>query len=267
MTLALEGVEFGYARRAPILRGVDARFEPGRIAAILGPNGAGKSTLLRVALGVAKPWSGRVTLDGAPVRTMRPARRAACMALVPQRPDVAGAFTVRQMLALGRHALPRNDGACERAAEALDLADLLDRPFARLSVGQQQRVALARAMAQLDALSGRDLRGAALLADEPFSAMDPRYAVLAADALRAAASHGCAVVVVLHDATSALRFADDALLLDSDGRVAASGPAREVITPESLGALFDARFESVGPLAVLPVSGPEAAPADTLSSG
>ncbi len=265
MTLRAEHLEFGYSRREPILRGVDATFESGRITAILGPNGAGKSTLLRVMLGVARPWSGRAVLDGRPVLSIHARERASRLAYVPQRPDSVGGFTARQVIALGRHAVGRNDDAIAHAIDALELAPLVDRAFARLSVGQQQRVALARGLVQLDALGDRDLAGRALLADEPFSAMDPRFVGLASSILRGVARRGCAVVIVLHDATTALRLADEAVLLSCDGRVGAYGAAGDTVTAPNLSSLFGARFEAVGPGAVLPaIAQPDGRSADTL---
>lgn len=265
MTLRAEHLEFGYSRREPILRGVSATFQSGRITAILGPNGAGKSTLLRVMLGVARPWVGGVTLDGDAVGSMSARARASRIAYVPQRPDAVGGFTARQMVALGRHAIGRNDAAVERAVDALELVPLVGREFARLSVGQQQRVALARALVQLDALGSRDLTGMSLLADEPFSAMDPRFVGLASSILRHVARRGCVVVIVLHDATTALRLADDAVLLSCDGLVRGGGEAGATITPETLSALFGARFEAVGPAAILPAIGePRRRGTDTL---
>lgn len=265
MSITLDRVEFGYSRREPILRGVSASFASGRIAAILGPNGAGKSTLVRVMLGLARPWTGEVSIDGRASRTIPARDRAARLAYVPQRPDAVGGFTARQVVAMGRHTIGRDDEAIGRALDALELAPLADREFARLSVGQQQRVALARAIAQLDALSGRDLSGAALLADEPFSAMDPRFVGLSSMILRRVATKGCAVVLVLHDATTALRLADDAVLLSCEGRLHAAGEARDTLTPSNLSSLFGARFEAVGPRAVIPaVPEPDAASPDTL---
>jgi iron complex transport system ATP-binding protein len=252
MSFAVDRVEFGYSRREPILRGVSARFASGRVTGVLGPNGAGKSTLLRVMLGLARPWAGEVSIDDRAAASIPARERAARLAYVPQRPDAVGGFTTRQVIALGRHAIGRSDDAIGRALDALELGPLADREFARLSVGQQQRVALARALAQLDALSGRDLSGAAMLADEPFSAMDPRFVGLASSILRDVAKRGCAVVLVLHDATTALRLADDAVLLSCDGRVHAAGRAGETLTPSNLTSLFGARFEAVGPRAVLP---------------
>jgi iron complex transport system ATP-binding protein len=266
MTLAAESITFGYARRrAPILRDISATFRAGRIAAILGPNGAGKSTLLRVMLGLSPAWSGRVTLAGADVRSMRAHERARRLAYVPQRPDAVGGFSARQVIAMGRHALRVDPGAIDAAIARLDLGGIVDTPFARLSVGQQQRAALARALAQLDATRATDLSGTALLADEPFSAMDPRFVARSAAALREVASKGCAIVLVLHDATAALRLADDAALLGHDGTVAASGPAPSTIRPEALETLFGTPFERTGASAVLPaLTGRDAPGADTL---
>ncbi|MGP1308730.1 MAG: ABC transporter ATP-binding protein [Phycisphaerales bacterium] len=251
MTLTADRIEFGYQRGAPILRGVSATFEPGRIAAVLGPNGAGKSTLLRLLLGVAAPWSGSATLAGSPTASLRGSERARRLAFVPQRPTVSGSFTARQSIEFGRHALSHDPEGLARVSGHLELAPLLERPFARLSVGQQQRVALARALVQLG-VGNSDLTGCALLADEPFSAMDPRFVSLAAMQLRAAARRGAAVIVVIHDATSALRLADDALLLTCDGGVAAFGPVGDTVTVERLSALFGAGFEAVGSGAILP---------------
>lgn len=245
MTLALESLTFGYRRAEPILREVGASFTPGRIAAILGPNGAGKSTLLRAALGFVKPWSGRASLDARDVRSLRSAERVVRLAYVPQRPEVAGAFTARRVVALGRHALPARDDLVERVLASLELDRFADRPFATLSVGQQQRVALARALTQLGAFDDEPLAGKALLADEPMSAMDPRFVGIAAANLRRLAQRGATVVVVLHDATTALRLSDDVLALSCDGRVAASGPTDRTLTAGMLESLYGTRFETI----------------------
>lgn len=246
MTLAIEALTFGYRRTEPILREVSAAFEPGRVAAILGPNGAGKSTLLRAALGFVKPWSGRVTLGARDIRSLPGAERVARLAYVPQRPEVAGAFTARRVVALGRHALPARDDLVEHALVSLELDRFSDRPFATLSVGQQQRVALARALAQLGALDDAEpLVGKTLLADEPMSAMDPRFVGIAASHMRRLARRGATVVVGLHDATTALRLADDVLALSCDGRVAARGPTERTLTAGMLESLYGTRFDTI----------------------
>ena len=229
-----------------MLHGVTASFAPGRLTAVVGPNGAGKTTLLRLLLGVLKPTSGAVTLelDGRPddVWALTARARAPHIAYVPQQPSAGESFTVEQVVRLGRLARPTMPGAIDAALEELSLLGERGCLFETLSAGQQQRVALARAVAQL---AGGDVPPAhqALLADEPCSAMDPNHMVRAMGVLRAQATAGRSVIVVLHDLTAALRFADDALVLDVTGGVAASGAATDVLTPSVLGGVYSIGFE------------------------
>jgi iron complex transport system ATP-binding protein len=132
---------------------------------------------------------------------------------------------------------------------AVELADRAREPFADLSIGQQQRAALARALAQLDQTPEKqggnqpETPPRYLIADEPVSAMDPRHALAALSLLRHLAHHAAiGVVVVLHDLTAARALADDAVLLDESGRLAAQGPAAEVLTPAALRPVFGVDF-------------------------
>ena len=205
-------VTFGYERGAPVLRDVTVEIGPG-VTVLLGPNGAGKSTLTRLLIGVARPWRGRIEIDGAPIGTLGVRRRARRLAFVAQRPEVAAAFSVREVVGLGRFAVGRNDGAIDRALERMDLGALASRAFGELSVGQRQRVTIARALAQLDGGEG----SGALIADEPFSAMDPAYCRDGAGVVRGLAREGASVLLVLHDFTLASRIADRVILLDAEG--------------------------------------------------
>lgn len=247
MTLACASVVFGYRRGAPILRDVSCSLTPGEVTAIVGPNGAGKSTLLRVLLGLRAPWSGRATLDGRDVGRMPGRERAARIAYVPQQASVAGAFTARQVAAIGRFALARDDGAVERALRVMESLDRADEPYGTLSVGQQQRVAVARALAQLDhdARPGAGPPARYLLADEPIAAMDPRHAGATLAALRALAKDGVGVGVVLHDLTAARRCADRAVVLGESGALAADGPVDRALAPDILEGVFRTRIELV----------------------
>lgn len=279
VSIACADLAFQYVRTRPVLSGVSCTLEPGRVTALVGPNGAGKSTLLRLAAGFLTPTSGRVTLDtkktpASSVAELHPNDRARHIAYVAQRSSIAFAFTVRQVVAMGRHAIGRDDGAVSRAIESLDLASVADRTFNTLSAGQQQRVALARAVAQLaDAEPGArpphslphspphsPATPRFLLADEPLAALDPRHVIQSLQLFRALADGGVGVVLVLHDLTSARRVADDAILLTSRGTIGACGPASDVLAPEVLGEAYGVRFESValasGAPALIPVETP-----------
>lgn len=242
-----------------VLAGVSAAFAPGQLTAVVGPNGCGKSTLLRLLLGTLSPEAGSVTIDGEPTARLRGAARARRLAFVPQKPEVWAAFTVREVVALGRRVFDHRPEAVDAALAAMDLSDRGGEVFGTLSAGQQQRAAVARALAQLadDPPSGLTR---ALLADEPVSAQDPRHALAVMTALRSqsrrAAGGGLAVVVVLHDLSIAAVFADRVLLLDQSGQVAAAGEPASVFSGEggALERVFGVGFErlasAAGPVLV-----------------
>ncbi len=243
--LRAESITHAYRENRPVLRDVDIRLSVGRVVTLVGPNGSGKSTLLRVLAGLLKPGAGRVALDGEPVARWTPMQRAARLAYLPQRPAVAFGYTAADVVRFGVVSIGgRADrDAADRALRRVDMHNHAGEPFDHLSIGQRQRVSLARALAQIGASKGPCV----LLADEPTSAMDPRHAVGALSVIRdLARSESCGVLVVLHDLSLAARFADDAVLLGRDGRVAASGPAGEVLTPGVLGPVFGIGFVRAG---------------------
>lgn len=244
MLLELTDVDFAFRRGRPVLQSISALFPAGRVTAVVGPNGAGKTTLLRLMLGVLAPSQGRVLIrldNGASdVARVAPRRRAQHLAYIPQQPVAGDAFTVEQIVHLGRLSRAADTRAVDHAIDALSLGPLRSELFEKLSAGQQQRVALARAVAQL---AGDDVppRLQAILADEPCSAMDPSHMVRAMQLLKQEAAHR-AVVIILHDLTAALRFADDAIVLHNDGRVAFHGPVSDALTPERLENVYEVGF-------------------------
>ncbi|MCW5776263.1 MAG: ABC transporter ATP-binding protein [Phycisphaeraceae bacterium] len=248
MTLAAEAVSFAYRRGRPVLRDLTLHFEPGTVTAVLGPNGAGKTTLLRLLLGLREPDAGRVMLDARSVASLSARERAARMAYVPQRSRMAFAFTVREVVSHARFATPdeRTDDSVASALREVGLETLADEPFERLSAGQQQRTLIARAIAQLSAPCPEGATRV-LAADEPLSTLDPKHALEAAALIRSLVARGpsLAAVVVLHDLTAALRFADRAAVLDATGRLAALGPTGETLTPDLLAGVFGVPFARV----------------------
>ncbi|MHC4080658.1 MAG: ABC transporter ATP-binding protein [Planctomycetota bacterium] len=234
MTLAVEQISHAY-RRVQALTEISVQASPGCITAVIGPNAAGKSTLLRCVIGGIRPTEGHVLIDGEPAHRLRTGRLARRVAYVPQRSVVSAAFTVREVVELGRYALPPSRRRIDDALEQLDLVQIADRPYPALSVGQQQRAALARAVAQL---AGDGY----LVLDEPTSAMDLRHVREGMLLLRRLADGGATVLVAIHDLMLAASAADECWLLDG-GRLAASGPTREVMNLDRLRAVFGVGFE------------------------
>jgi tungstate transport system ATP-binding protein len=177
---------------------------------LLGPNGSGKSTLLRLAMGLARPTSGRITWGG---RAM-PGER---LAMVFQRPVMLR----RSVSANVAYALGARDDA--RVAELLDrvgLRALADRPARRLSGGEQQRLALARALARDPEI---------LFLDEPTASLDPAATKGVEDIVRDVAATGVKIVMATHDIGQARRLAGDIVFL-ARGRLVERADATQFFT-------------------------------------
>jgi len=259
VALLLQHVFFGYEPSRPVLRGVSVALPPGKVVAIIGPNGAGKSTLLRLMAGLRRPQTGEAMYNETAIATIPDRERARKLVYLPQQSSVAFDYSVEEVVAMGRFA--HGAHTPEAATSSLRTVGLRDRagdPFHILSAGQQQRANLARALAQLGFNHSQDVRY--LLADEPVSAMDPHHALASMLLLRELASRGIGVAVVLHDLSLALRFADEVVLLDSEGRVHSYGATNVVLTPAALKAIFEVEFEQLNdskgrPASFVPTAG------------
>jgi iron complex transport system ATP-binding protein len=233
--LALEGVGARLGPRA-VLGGVDLAVAPGEVVGLLGRNGAGKTTLLRIACGVLQPEAGRVLLDGAPLAALGRRARARAVALVPQDTQIPFPFSVAEVVLMGRtpHLGPlgfegaRDLAVARRALERMGIAALADRSILSLSGGERQLAIVARALAQEPRL---------LLLDEPTAFLDLRHRLEVLTVVRELAAGGTSALVVSHDLAVAARFCDRVALL-AGGRVLASGPPSEVLTPDLLRAGF-----------------------------
>lgn len=222
-----------HSRRGNFSLQIECRF-PSPWTVLFGPSGAGKTTLLRLLAGLDRDilrthGSARVVFDGntltdtaTGVWTLPGRRRTA---LVTQHPALFPHLTVFQNVAYGLRSLDRNAQA-QRVKEMLALVaaePLIDRRPQGLSGGEAQRVALARALAPAPQL---------LLLDEPFSALDGTTSDFLLDRLqpwlRAA---GVQTVLATHDAADAFATGAEVALIH-EGRVAAQGPAAQVLAPE-----------------------------------
>lgn len=234
--LEARAVSAGYRGR-PVLDQVSLAVRPGELVSVLGPNGTGKSTLVRVLTSTLQPTSGHVFLGGKDIAELPRRAIAQALAVVPQESDVAFGFTVRQVVMMGRAphqsglllARPEDERAVEEALDHCELRELSARPVAELSGGERRRVTIARALAQATPV---------LVLDEPGAHLDVRHAAVVGElARRAVDERKVACLAVMHDLAAAARWADRVVLL-AGGRVRASGPPDEVLTPELLGETF-----------------------------
>lgn len=230
------GVSYRYPGASEdALRDIDLDIRPGEVVALVGANGAGKTTLAALLMGLRRPTSGRVEVDGVDLVAIRPADvRRACAAVLQQ--PVRYPDTVRENVALGRASA---DGPVRAALDTSGLQDIDDEQLlgpefggVDLSGGQWQRLGIARALTRPDAQ--------VLVFDEPTAALDPlaelalfeRFATLAA---------GRTTILISHR-LGPTRLADRVFVLDG-GRLVESGPPDRLL---AAGGLFARMFEAQG---------------------
>ncbi len=228
--LVFDDVAFAYARGAP--RAVDRvsfAIAPGELVGVIGPNGSGKSTLARLAAGLVVPDAGAVRVAGHDTRTGSRVDLARALALVPQRDEVAFAYTAWEVVLMGR--APHlgffgleNDvdvGVAAEALRACEAWELRERAFATLSGGEQKRVAIARALAQQTPI---------LVLDEPTAFLDIHHQVAVLDLVAARVRETrLAALLVVHDLNLAAQYCDRLLLLRG-GKTVALGSVAQVMT-------------------------------------
>jgi tungstate transport system ATP-binding protein len=195
-----------------IVRDLALTLGSGAPTILLGPNGSGKSTLLRLAMGLVRPTSGRVTWGGRAVPDER-------LAMVFQRPVMLR----RTAAANVAYALPaRDDTRVGALLDRVGLGPLAHRPARRLSGGEQQRLALARALARDPEI---------LFLDEPTASLDPAATKAVEDIVRDVAASGVKIVMATHDIGQARRLAGDIVFLVRGRLIERADAARFFTSP------------------------------------
>ncbi|MGW6600383.1 ABC transporter ATP-binding protein [Streptomyces sp. NPDC055036] len=220
----------------PVLDALDLSLAQGEALAVVGASGSGKTTLALALLGHLRPGvrrtGGQVRVRGEDVLPRPPTGlRGAVLGYVGQDPGAAlnPYARIRRTLLTAAGHVPRGEGelTVRRLLERVGLpgdADFARRYPHQLSGGQQQRVVLAAALA-------RD--PAALILDEPTTALDPLAKTDVVRELMGLRARGIGTVWISHDLTAVAAFADRVIVLDG-GRIVEEGPARRVLTaPES----------------------------------
>jgi len=201
-----------------VLRQVSFAQQPGQKLALAGESGTGKSTLLQVIAGLIQPSAGEVRVNGSRVRgpaeTLVPGHPG--VAYLSQKSDLPHSLRVEQVL---RYANKRPAAEAQALYELCRIDHLAGRRTDQLSGGEQQRVALARLLLGAPQL---------LLLDEPFSNLDrvhKRLLQTIIDELGQRLAITC--LLVSHDATDTLPWADEILVL-RQGRVVQQGPPARI---------------------------------------
>jgi multiple sugar transport system ATP-binding protein len=213
--------------RVEAVKGIDLIIGEGEFFVLLGPSGCGKSTLLNLIAGLEKPSAGEIRFDE---RLVASARKKVFIA--PREREVAMVFqsyalyphldvfaNIAFPLKIAKMGSAEIEKAVRRAAETLEITDILRAKPGEISGGQRQRVAIARAIVR---------RPRVLLLDEPLSNLDMQLRISTrAELKRLQREFGFTAVYVTHDQTEAMTLGDRIAVLKK-------GAIEQVGTPDDL---------------------------------
>lgn len=240
--LEAESLAYGYPQRL-IGEGFTFRVAPGAVTCVLGPNGCGKTTLFRTVLGLLPPKGGAVRIGGRPIGDWSRGELAQAIGYVPQAHSGYFAFTVREIVLMGRTArlsffgspTRRDHLVAERVLRALGIEHLAERVYTQVSGGERQLALIGRALAQEPRF---------LVLDEPTANLDFGNQILVLEQIRSLAAQGIGVLFSTHDPDQAFICADHVLML-RDGHIVCAGPPTEAITTGHLRQVYGVQVNVV----------------------
>src|SRR5919112_1583508 len=221
--LEVRSIAKAYDRRA-VLLDVSLSVSRGEVIGLLGPNGAGKTTCFYSIMGLVKPDSGRIYLDGQDITNLPMYRRAILgLGYLPQETSIFRGLTVSQnIMAVLEVAEP--DKAVRRAR----LERLRDAPAMALSGGERRRCEIARALAADPSI---------MLLDEPFAGIDPISISDIRELVRELKQRGIGVLITDHNVRETLDIVDRACII-YDGQVLFAGTPEALVADQEVRRLY-----------------------------
>jgi lipopolysaccharide export system ATP-binding protein len=213
----------------PVVRNVSVNVHRGEAVGLLGPNGAGKTTTFYMIIGLVKPDTGGITLDGSDI-TLLPMYRRARMGIgyLPQEASVFRGLNVEQNVKAALEVVEPDPDARDLACDALlaefGISHLRRTPALALSGGERRRVEIARALAT---------RPNYILLDEPLAGIDPIAVGEIRDMVGHLKNRGLGVLITDHNVRETLGIIDRAYIMH-DGHVLMEGAPRDVVAHEEV---------------------------------
>ncbi|PZO90443.1 MAG: LPS export ABC transporter ATP-binding protein [Sphingomonas sanxanigenens] len=230
--LAVVSIAKAYDKRV-VLSDVSLSVGRGEVVGLLGPNGAGKTTCFYSVMGLVKPDSGRIMLDGEDITGLPMYRRAILgLGYLPQETSIFRGLTVAQNIsAVLEMAEPDRAARAERLETLLDefgLTRLRESPAMALSGGERRRCEIARALAASPSI---------MLLDEPFAGIDPISIADIRDLVRDLKKRNIGVLITDHNVRETLDIVDRACII-YDGRVLFAGSPEALVADENVRRLY-----------------------------
>lgn len=228
---------FGYGKGKEILHDISFELTEGKVLSVLGPNGVGKTTLLRCMMGLLTWRSGGTFLNGVNIKNMKERELWQTIAYVPQAKGVAFAYTLEEMVLMGRSAYigslrqPSKEDldVARDAMNILGIYHLKDKYCNEVSGGELQMALIARALCANPSM---------LVLDEPESNLDFRNQLIILEAIQNLSEEkGISCIFNTHYPVHALKVSHQSLILSRDGKVRV-GKTGDVINSECMREVF-----------------------------
>ncbi|HEY0627231.1 MAG TPA: LPS export ABC transporter ATP-binding protein [Allosphingosinicella sp.] len=230
--LSVISIAKSYDRKS-VLRDVSLDVNRGEVVGLLGPNGAGKTTCFYSVMGLVKPDSGRILLDGKDITGLPMYRRAILgLGYLPQETSIFRGLTVSQnIMAVLEVAEPDRHARAQRLEQLLDefsIQHLRDAPAMALSGGERRRCEIARALAANPSI---------MLLDEPFAGIDPISISDIRDLVGELKKRDIGVLITDHNVRETLDIVDRACII-YDGQVLFAGSPEALVADENVRRLY-----------------------------
>ena len=235
MTLEIKNGVFGYPNK-PILSDINFELNTGEIVCVLGKNGAGKTTLFKSMLGILKPLSGSILLNGKAIEHWNRPQFARLVGYIPQARSLPFPFTVMDVVLFGRTAHMSAFGSpgkkdriiAEECLDMLNINYLKNRTFTHLSGGEQQMVIVARALAQQPSF---------LIMDEPTSSLDFGNQIKIIRQVNALKNNSLGIIMATHSPDHAF-MCDAKVAIIHEGRIWKTGHSNDIVSEEILKEIY-----------------------------
>ena len=230
--LSVVSIAKSYDKRV-VLSDVSVSVGPGEVIGLLGPNGAGKTTCFYSVMGLVKPDSGRIMLDGDDITGLPMYRRAILgLGYLPQETSIFRGLTVEKniltVLELSEPVPAARRIKLDKLLDEFGLTRLRDSPAMALSGGERRRAEIARALAADPSI---------MLLDEPFAGIDPLSIADIRDLICELQKRGIGVLITDHNVRETLEIVDRAYII-YDGRVLFTGSPAELVADANVRRLY-----------------------------
>ena len=230
--LSVVSIAKSYDKRV-VLSDVSLSVGKGEVVGLLGPNGAGKTTCFYSVMGLVKPDSGRIMLDGFDITPLPMYRRAILgLGYLPQETSIFRGLTVaKNISAVLELSEPDKDARARRLEQLLEefgLTRLRDAPAMALSGGERRRAEIARALAADPSI---------MLLDEPFAGIDPISIADIRDLVKELKTRNIGVLITDHNVRETLDIVDRASII-YDGRVLFAGSPADLVADANVRRLY-----------------------------